>query len=784
VELLAPAGNEEALKAAIQNGADAVYLGAQALNARMGAGNFDAEQFRRAADYLHERGRKMYVTVNTLVKQNELPALVELAGQIAEAGADAAIVQDMGVARSFREMLPSLPLHASTQMAIHSRQGARFAREAGFSRVVLARELSYGEIAECAREGPQIEVFAHGALCVSCSGQCLFSSMIGGRSGNRGQCAQPCRLPHKLAGAVEASGYLLSPRDLMALRDLPAFRAAGVASIKIEGRLKRAEYVAVVTAIYRRALDNPNAPIEESAVDALKQVFNRGGFTRGYGPGLIDRDLIAPERPNHEGIFIGVASGAGRIQVTKDISKEDQLILRRAGAEDSQVTSFDAHAGGIISLRGVLARDALYRLADESQLSAARESYRDEHSFVQLQASLTARAGETAVLTVTDGVRTASAESGILEQARKSADLARIEEQTKKTGGTPYEIVELQLSVAEDAFIPISVLNQLRRDALNRLGEMRITDHRGCDAQVRSLQEIPDREATVRDERRRLRVQSASPEILTLAAALGAEPVFAPDDLTDAGFARAVSQLAGLNFSLALPPVLSGDALDALNRWARRMEGSIPSTLISNPGQLALQWPEELHADYWLNIANRQALAFYRERGVAGYTPSIELTTGEINALDAQGEGRELLVYGAIPLMWLRHCPLRAHTPMEGAHAGCTFCDRAKPGSRLEDHSLIDRKDISFPLRRQAMPGGCVVSTLNSATLMPLRHVEKLPRAASWRMIFDRETPEQAKALIALFLSAMEKNLTRESLKWSAIEGMETTTGHYFRGVL
>ena len=204
MELLSPAGDMDALVAAVQNGADAVYLGAKSLNARMGAGNFGVDDLVRAADYLHERGRRLYAAVNIMVKQSELGELEGLAEQLARAGADAAIVSDPGVARALGQMLPSLALHASTQMAIHNRFGVLAAARMGASRVVLARELSFSEIAECAAQGLEIEVFAHGALCSACSGQCLFSSLVGGRSGNRGMCAQPCRLPYRLEGAVRA----------------------------------------------------------------------------------------------------------------------------------------------------------------------------------------------------------------------------------------------------------------------------------------------------------------------------------------------------------------------------------------------------------------------------------------------------------------------------------------------------------------------------------------------------------------------------------------------------
>ena len=214
LELLAPAGDIAALVAAVQNGADAVYLGAGAFNARRNASNFDGDGLRAAVDYCHARNVHVHVTLNTLVRQDELSALYDAIGQIYESGADAVIVQDFGVARAVRTMAPGMQIHASTQMAVHNAQAARFLTEQGLDRVVLARECTFEDMAACAATGVDVEVFVHGALCVACSGQCLFSSMVGGRSGNRGQCAQPCRMEYTLSGAAHAKGYLLSPKDL------------------------------------------------------------------------------------------------------------------------------------------------------------------------------------------------------------------------------------------------------------------------------------------------------------------------------------------------------------------------------------------------------------------------------------------------------------------------------------------------------------------------------------------------------------------------------------------
>ncbi len=300
MELLAPAGDRDALEAAVNAGADAVYLGLTRLNARRGAGNFDESALEAACLFCHERGVKVYVTVNTLVKDQEMDQLEQIAQALWRARADAAIVQDLGAAWALGRMLPELPLHASTQMAIHNRQGVAFLRKQGFARAILARELSYEEIAQCAGEGVPVEVFGHGALCVACSGQCLFSSLVGGRSGNRGLCAQPCRLPYRLEGPLcQAAGDWLSPKDLCTIDSLPRLAQAGVASLKLEGRLKGADYVYKVTSLYRLALDG-----EKVDPALLRQVFNRG-YTQGYGPGVDDGELMSVPGEKH------VLSGGG-----------------------------------------------------------------------------------------------------------------------------------------------------------------------------------------------------------------------------------------------------------------------------------------------------------------------------------------------------------------------------------------------------------------------------------------------------------------------------------------
>ncbi len=697
MELLAPAGDMDALVAAVEAGADAVYLGGKALSARKNAGNFDAEGLTRAADFCHERGRRAYVTVNTLIRDEEFATLFELAEQMARAGVDAAIVQDFGVAAALKAMLPDLELHASTQMAVHNRQGVDFLRENGFTRVVLAREMAFSEIEKSANRGVQLEVFAHGALCVSCSGQCLMSSLIGGRSGNRGLCAQPCRLNYQLEGlAVNVEGALLSTRDLNQLENLPRLKEIGVGSLKIEGRLKGSEYVGQVTAAYRRALDALEAG-DPPRPDALRHVFNRG-YTLGYGPGLTDQALIEDQSEKH-------VEGRGEIP----------RVLRP----------------------------------------------------IPVDAVLTVETGKPLALSVTDGEDGAFVYGEDVQAAQsRPAEEARLVEQMKKTGGTPYEFREIRVLLSPDAFLPVSQVNDIRRRALEALGKTRIARRRGCGSEILPLPEIilakPPKGKTA------LVVQARDAALLEQASGWGAdEVVFEPSDVTDDGLASAPV----VPFTLALPPTLNGDDLARLHRWANE-NLSVAAVLLSNPSHLSLSWRAPARLDAPMNLMNSRAAS----RFGLPYMPSVEMTARDIERL---GGEKELFVYGRLQLMRLRHCPVRAR--LGGRHETCRLCDE-KPQAGLEAHTLTDRKGARFPIRRLKTGSGCIVELDNCVPLMLLRNAGRIPDAARWRIRLTGEDslPE---AIVRLHRAALDGEDFKALPYWGAVDALKTTTGHYFRGV-
>ena len=330
VEILAPAGSMESLYAAINNGADAIYLGGDKFSARAYASNFDNEKMKLAVDYAHSYGVFVYVTMNTLLKEEELKKAIKYVGYLYEIGVDALIIQDLGLYELIRERYKDFEIHASTQMSIHNGEGAIYFKDKGFHRIVLSRELSMDEIKHISTDLKiETEMFVHGALCVSYSGQCLMSSMIGGRSGNRGRCAQPCRMEYVLKGdksPEEKSGYLLSPKDICTLEDVKGIINSGTYSLKIEGRMKRPEYVAGVVRNYRKAVVKELKKVEydlQKGKSELLQLFNRGGFSKAYLNKNVGRDMMSFSFPRNTGIFIGKIDKNGEIILEEDIQLGD-----------------------------------------------------------------------------------------------------------------------------------------------------------------------------------------------------------------------------------------------------------------------------------------------------------------------------------------------------------------------------------------------------------------------------------------------------------------------------
>ncbi len=413
IELLAPAGGIRELKAAVASGADAVYLGPAAFSARAGAENFDSELMREAVSYAHTFGVKVHCAINTLIKERELDIAVKTAISASECGVDAIIIQDIGLAQHLRKVLPDVEFHASTQMTVTSLEGVKYLEEKGFSRVVLARELSFAEIEHIAKNSKaEIEVFVHGAICMSYSGQCLMSSILGGRSGNRGRCAQPCRLYYSLCedGKVSDGAYILSPKDMALIRHLDKLKKAGVASLKIEGRLKSPEYVSAVVGVYRKYLDNP-APVSDEDMAELKNAFSRSGFTDGYLTGNLGKELMSHENPANN-------SGSIYTQTAKD---------RASGKTAPKIP---------VNIYATLLSDDVLRLT----------VYDNDGNCVVCEGDIKS---EPAL--------------------NKPIDSDRLKAQLEKLGGTPFDAQDIQIELGEGITVPVKEINNVRRKACEML---------------------------------------------------------------------------------------------------------------------------------------------------------------------------------------------------------------------------------------------------------------------------------------------------------------------------
>ena len=780
MELLSPAGNREALVAAISCGADAVYLGYTAFGARSYAGNFDAEALKEAVEYAHERGRKIFVTVNTLVKQCEVDDLCDVLELLVRTDVDAAIVQDLGVVRLARARFPSLTLHASTQMTVNNAQGAALLGRQGVTRVVPARECPLDELRRMADTGVEIEAFAHGALCVAVSGQCLFSSMIGGRSGNRGRCAQPCRLPYHLDDGT--SGYLLSTRDLMLIDRIPQMRDAGVYAFKIEGRMKRPEYVGVVTRAYREALDAAKAHVpyhpDEKTLRDLRQVFNRGGFTEGYVMGRSNAALMSWERPNHWGIRVGRITAArgplARVLLEEDLHDGDGLQIRGREETDLTYAGHETKRGGEATVRVATGRyrvgDAVYRLTDAVQMADIRAAMAKECAPVALDAKLTAMPGALPTLELRDPdghVVRVTGEQTVDTAQQRALDEASAMKQLSKTGGTPYALRSLTLH-SENAFMTAGMLNALRRDALEAMRAARIQPvHREAKGQ--------DISAVLPAQEHLLIAQGERLEDVRALLDSGADLFYwEPQTVTPDAIRAELARHPGVKPALMLPAVMRTEELAAIHALVCACPDRFSGVTANNVGQLALSWPMPVFGGQGLNVMNSECARWMSAQGAARLTASCELSEKELRDLLACGGNYEVEAYGRTLLMLLSHCPRRTQAGDERQDAACAACvsNGGCPGV------YTDRKGYRFPAWRQRMAHGCVVRLYNSVPTDMARFAGKLHDAGvCLRLRFTDETPERQRALVASYRRILDTGIAAHDVAPGA------TSGHLARGV-
>lgn len=794
-EVLAPAGDRAAMEAAIRAGADAVYFGLQGFNARARAANFDVAELGRTMRWLHDHGARGYVTLNTLVFDDELEPLERAVRACAEAGVDAVIVQDLGVAKLARAIAPGLPVHASTQMTCTDAGSAALARELGASRVILARELSIEEIAKIrAESGVEVEVFVHGALCISYSGQCLTSEAIGGRSANRGACAQACRLPYELVvdGALVDTGeraYLLSPEDLESSSLVPELVRAGVASLKIEGRLKGPEYVAATTRLYRKAVDavfGGEAPTEDERRDALQT------FTRGSGPGFLrgvdHQRLVEGRSCDHRGLPVGVLRRTERargrawlvVALEGDVSRGDGLLVEGGLASEGELGGrvWAIEVGGEdveVGRGGSVARLWLGPDVAPAELRAGRRVHKTSAPEVERRISarlagnerktrLSLRIGgdfgAAFVLegTTERGARARVTGDAVIESARSAPiDEATLRDKLGRLGDSAYALDALEIELPPGAIVPISSLNRARRALVTALDEAassaaHVTTHVKC-MDLISRAVPPDAPPPAPG----LFVLCRTLEQATAAIEAGAAGVYLDFlELTGTGEAlRALRARPGGAFVGVAPPRIRKPGEEKIDRYLASLAPD--AVLVRGLGAL-----RELRArgpsggvavgDFSLNVTNRITAAEVLARGLDAFTPSFDLDAAQLVALARTpfGPFMEIVLHHPMALFHMEHCVIAALLSHGRDYKTC--------GRPCESHrvSLRDRAGVEHPVEADV---GCRNTVFHAK---PQSAVELLPELARagvrrFRIELVREGADDVAWLVAAYRRAIDE---------------------------
>lgn len=755
IELLSPVGDFETLKAAVQNNADSVYFGANIFSARAFAHNFDLEELKKAIEYAKIRGVKTHLTLNTLIKDTEFNSAINLAKKAYEFGIDAIIVQDFGLAMQLIKLFPDLPIHASTQMTVHNLNGALELQSLGFKRIVLSRELSTDEIEHiCKNTNIEIECFAHGALCISYSGQCLFSSIIGGRSGNRGKCAQPCRLPYELLenNTKINSGYLLSTKDLYSLEYIPFFIKAGVKCLKIEGRMKSPEYVATVTRIYKKyinlALSNNPYIIDPDDKKELMQVFNRGMSSNGHLNSGGNQSLIFKEKPNNMGIFLGKVQnynenkGHITVKLQENISIGDTIALENENGKytiselmekGKNITKTKIGQTVVIGrMKGNISpNNKIYKMSSKKLSTFARDSYKNENRKIFLSCNVKIKKNDPISIEVFSANNFElyknlhvyyEIKEFPTEAQNKPLDIQTIKRQISKTASTPYEFKQINIELTPNTFLSkISLLNELRRKSLEQVSEYAKDNCKRILTNYESSSNIQN--AVVQDSiisKMRNNVNSNEnlsnsniPQISLLLNNLNLEfdysklkkidNIYIPlKFFINKKYHNILKKLSSkANLYIYMPTIIKGNYNNLFYANAKNsvklfdIKGFVVSN-ICNIKMLNDLFEDindyfKLVSNYTFNVFNNNTVLELKKLGISKFTLSPELDLKTINTLcEYRYMQKELIVYGRTPLMNMNYCPL-------GESNKC-YPECSLKCNTNNSYFLKDRLNMKFPI--------------------------------------------------------------------------------------
>jgi len=789
-ELLAPAGDWECLKAAVTAGADAVYFGLPAFNARLRAENFTEADLPKVMDYLHTRGRRGYLTLNVLIFPSELAEAERLLRLVAHCNVDAIIVQDLGLVRLAQKVCPQVALHASTQMTLTSPEGVAFARRQGISLAVLARELSLRELAKFPSatdpSGLPLEVFVHGALCVAYSGQCLTSEVLGRRSANRGECAQACRMPYTLEvdGQPRDLGdraYLLSPQDLAAVDEIPELIKLGLHSFKIEGRLKSPDYITAVTTVYRQAIDRAlaqqPAPASPEEKYRLEMTFSRGLFS-GWFHGVDHQQLVHARFGKKRGPFAGKIARTGPDWLELDeiltpLHPGDGVVIDRGSDTDNEPGGFlFGVQGNRISFRhgslpphSTRPGDRVWKTKDpqlEKQLKAERSKEAPTET-IPLHLKISGLAGQPLQIHAVTGNQEANLSSTIPLTAARNRPLTpdSLRDQLSRLGGTPFHLGTLSVTLPEPVILPVSELNRLRREIVSRLTEeqhSRIPRNAGT-SPLTPVPLLPTLLQSIHTKRSTLPAPS-QPVISVLcrtseqAQALATE---SPDllylDFED--LRRFAPTIETLRESSQVPIFLATPRIQKAGEtgFFRLIENAQPDgVLIRNLGGLdhfrSLNIP--IVGDFSLNISNPLSADLFISEGLQRVTPSYDLNISQLLELlhTSPPSWFELTLHQHIPMFHMEHCVFAAFLSEGKDHLTCGRpCDRHRISAR-------DRVGESHPIRADV---GCRNTVFHARPQSGASHIPQLLATGlrHFRLELLEESPEEAVLLLASYRQAL-----------------------------
>ena len=799
VELLAPVGSFESLKAAIQNGANAVYLGGKDFSARASANNFDRNELKEAVKYAHIRGVRVFVTTNTLIKQNELEDFIEYAKFLYDIDIDALILQDIGAAMTIKKLLPDFELHASTQMVAHSLEDVKYLEKQGFDRVVLARELNVDEIKHiCDNTNVDIEVFVHGALCVCYSGQCLMSSMIGNRSGNRGRCAQPCRQKYKMIDIttgeeISSDGdYLLSTRDLNAIEEINKIIDAGVFSLKVEGRMKKPEYVATVIGSYRKAVDEylmtKKVNVSHDIMADLYTIFNRK-FTKGLLLGEVGKDVMNAQVPNNQGLYIGKVVNYNKkakrlkIALEENLKKGDGINLGGGVIgriiKDGNITEIGYKGETVeIDFIGEARRNQMvFKTSDTKLMDTVQSTFKQEKELAKslVDAKVTIRLGKKPIIQFMDLQGNEAYVEGdfIVEKALKvPMSEEKIEAQMRKLGNTPYVLRKIEIDLEDGVSLPISVLNNMRRDCIDILSEERIPIK---NRKYKDKKVSYNPQSIQRDMDKKIRVKVKNLEQLLVVLDYDVDAIYY-EDASTMEQALQYGKARNKKVVYSAPRIIRNKEYKRLNKIKDLNTNTIQ---IGTLGSIEYFKDKEFSIDYYLNSFNSETINYFKNEGASTVCISQELNLSEIReTLSYTDVDIESVVYGYAPMMISEYCPMGVVVRDCKKDKRCSICKESR-------YALRDFKGEEYRLSQDLF---CRTTIYNSKPTCMLDNLEEVYEAGVnvFRLDFTGEKENEIREVLDAYIEVIKNDFrlgSKATKLYNKLDDSGITTAHFYKGV-